>query len=261
MEFVFQLFTMHQQQQHLQRAMFAGRPQQQPANMMFHPYNQMRHMPTPYPTSALTPTMTFAQPTIDPQQQQQQLYRPDQLVSAIQPQIPTPVQQQQIQQQIQQQMQSSSPVNILSMSASDPWLTGSPIPQNSTIFRPISHTVAQSMLDMLPYHPRTSSVNSEPSSVPISGSFDSSPSTQFYYTNHPQSPPENRQRRERLHSGSSCYESDSSDLSDGDEEFGVRNAIFFNLFISFEFLVVTHQYQITIIQTTIESISQRSRAQ
>lgn len=218
------------QQQQLQRAMFAGRPQQQPANLIFHSYNQMRHMPTPYPTSALTPTVTFAQPTIDPQQQQQ-LYRSDQLVPAAQSQIPTPVQQQQIQQQIQQQMQSSSPVNILSMSASDPWLTGSPIPQNSTIFRPISHTVGHPMIDMRSYHPRTNSVTSEPSSLPISGSFDSSPSTQFYYANHRQSPPENHQRRERLHSGSSCYESDSSDLSDDDEEFGVRNASFFNVLI------------------------------
>ena len=222
--YLFQLFTMHpQQQQQLQQALYAGRQQQQQqqANLIFHPFNQLRSLATPYPTSALTPTLTFAQPTIDPQQQQQQqLYRSDQLVPPVSSQIATPV---------QQQIPSSSPVNILSMSASDPWLNGSPIPQNSTIFRPISHSVQPTMLDMLPYHPRTNSMNSEPSSLPVSRSFDSSSSTQFYYPNHGQSPPDNLQRRERLHSGSSCYESDSSNLSSDDEEFGVsrtKNQLF-----------------------------------
>lgn len=201
----------HQQQQ-LQQALYAGQQRQQQANLIFHPFNQLRSMATPYPTSALTPTMTFAQATIDPQQQQQQLYRSDQLVSTTPSQIATPV---------QQQIPSSSPVNILSMSTSDAWLTGSPLSQNSTIFQPISHPVPTTMLDMLPYHTRTNSMSSEPSSVPITSSFDSSPSTQFYYSNHQPSPPENHQRRERRHSGSSCYESDSSNLSSDDEEFGV----------------------------------------
>jgi hypothetical protein len=212
----------HQQQQRLQQAMFAQR--QQEANLLFHQYNQLRSMQAAYSNPALSPVTYTPQP-IDPQQQQQQqqqqqLYRTDQLVPQTQPQIATPVQPQQI--------QSSSPVQMLSLSAPEAaWLTASPLPQNPDIFHPIAHTVSRTMLDMLPYNNRTNSISSEPSSPPMNASFDSPPSTHVYYSSYQQSSPENHRRRERRHSGSSCYESDSPDSSD--EEFEVReNFIFFN---------------------------------
>jgi hypothetical protein len=201
----------HQQQQRLQQAMFARR--QQEANLLFHQYNQLRSMQAAYSNPALS-SMTYAQQPID-SQQQQQLYRTDQLVS----QTPTPV---------QPQMQSSSPVQMLSISAPETWLTGSPLPQNPDMFHPISHTLSLTMLDMLPYHNRTNSISSEPSSPLMNASFDSPKSAHRYYSNYQQSSPENHRRRERLHSGSSCYESDRSDLSGDDEEFGVRENFVFN---------------------------------
>ncbi len=200
------MYTIHQQQQHLQQAMFAQQQQQQQqqeANLLFHQYNQLRSMQAAYSNPALA-SVTYGQQPIDPQQQQ--LYRPDQLV----PQIPTP---------IQQQMQPSEPINMIPMSSSNVWLTGSPIPlSNSQVFRPIPHTTSLTMLDLASYHNRTNSISSEPSTPPMSTSFES---TRHYYSNQ-QSSPKNHRQRERLHSGSSCYESDSPDFSsDNEDEFEV----------------------------------------
>jgi hypothetical protein len=200
----------HQQQQRLQQAMYVQQRQQQEANLRYHQYNQLRSMQAAYSNPTLSPVVYTPQP-IDPQQQQQQqqLYRPEQLVPQTQPQIPTPVQPQQI--------PSSSPVQMLSLSAPEAaaWLTGSPLPQSSELFHPIPHTLSHTMLDILPYHNRTNSISSEPStSPPMNRSFDTPPSTHIYYSNYNQSSPSNDRRRERLHSGSSCYESDSPDISD-----------------------------------------------
>ncbi|UJR21242.1 hypothetical protein I4U23_024337 [Adineta vaga] len=219
-----QMFTMqqqHPQHTHLHQAVYAQ--QQQDANMLFHQYSQLqiRSMQNPYPNTpvpSLTPMPYGQQPT---DQQNQQLYRPDQLVSqATSPQIPTPVQQQhlqqqiqqQIQQQMQQQMPRSSPINMLPISSPEMWHAGSPLPPGQDAFRPISHTVSRTMLDVLPFQTIS---NSNPSSPPMNTSFDSPKTIHFY---HPKQSIESRRRRQRLHSGSSCYESDSPDISSDDED-------------------------------------------
>jgi len=240
--------------------------QQQGANLLFHQYNQLRSMQAGFANSTLTP-VAFAQQSLDQlvpqtqpqisatiqqQQLQQQLQQQfqqqlqQQLQQQMQPQIPSPVppqlqqqlqqqfQQQmqppipspvppQLQQQFQQQMQRSSPINMISIPSPDAWLAGSPIPQSSNLFHPISHT----MLDIASYNSRPNSISSDPSSPLMSGSYDSPKLTHRYYSK-PQSSPENHRRRERLHSGSSCYESDSSDSSnDDDDQFEVNKSLFF----------------------------------
>jgi hypothetical protein len=190
--------------------------QQQGANLLFHQYNQLRSIQRAYSNPALA-SIAFGQQPMD------------QLVPQVQSQIPTPVQQQQQQiqqqlQQFQQQMQRSSPINMISMSSPDAWLTGSPIAPNSNVFQPIHHPASRAMLDMVSYHNRTNSISSNPSPPPLTASYDSPKLTHHYYSQE-QTPPENRQR---LHSGSSCYESDSSDLlTDDEDEFEVNIKIYF----------------------------------
>jgi hypothetical protein len=210
--------------------MYAQQQQQQGANLLFHQYNQLASMQDAYSNPSLA-SVTYAQQPID-HQQQQQLYRTDQLVPQTQSQIPTPVQQQQqqlqqqLQQQFQQNMQSSSPINMISISSPDAWLTGSPMPQNPDAFRPISLPVSRTMLDIVSYNNRTNSISSNPPTPLLSASFDLSQSPHRYYSKQ-QASPETQRQRQRLHSGSSCYESDPSDFSnDDDDEFEVRKNIF-----------------------------------
>jgi len=217
--------------------------QRQGANLLFHQYNQLRSIQRAYSNSALA-SIAFGQqpmdqlvpqvqsqiPTPVQQQQQQQQLQQQLQQQQMQPQIPTPVQQQQIQQQLQQfqqQMQRSSPINMISMSSPDAWLTGSPIAPNSNVFQPIHHPVSRAMLDMVSYHNRTNSISSNPSPPPLTASYDSPKLTHRYYSRG-QTPPENHQQRQRLHSGSSCYESDSDDLfTDDEDEFEVNIKIYF----------------------------------
>jgi hypothetical protein len=110
---------------------------------------------------------------------------------------------------------------MISISSPNAWLTGSPMPQNPDAFRPISLPVSRTMLDIVSYNNRTNSISSNPPTPPRSASFDLSQSLHRYYSKQ-QASPEIQQQRQRLHSGSSCYESDSPDFSsDNEGEFEV----------------------------------------
>jgi hypothetical protein len=229
---------MHQQQQHLQQAMYAEQQQQQHANLLFHQYNQLQSIPAAYSNPALT-SVTYTQQPID-QQQQQQLYRRDQLVPQSTPQIPTPAQ--------HQQNQRSTPSNMMQTSSPNGWLTGSPVHQNQDVFRPIPHAVSRTMIDTVSYNNRPNSINSNPSALSLSASYESA-EFPHHYQSIQQSTAGNYRRRERLYSGSSCYESDSSDLSSTDEdEFHVKNIIVFRkgsiIHLLCELLVATTKWQI-----------------
>jgi hypothetical protein len=200
----------HHHHHHLQQAMYAQ--QQQEASLLYqHQYNQLNSMQAAYSN----PTLAYAQQPID-QSQQQQLYRTDQIVPQPSSQIPTPVQQQQIQEHVQQQIQRSSPINMIQISSPDVWVNGSPT-ASQDVFRPISHSLSRSIIDVGSYNNHNNSVSSNPSSPQMAVSYESPKLNNRHYSKQ-QTSPANYRRRERLHSGSSCYESDSSDLSNDDEE-------------------------------------------
>ncbi|CAF2071588.1 unnamed protein product [Rotaria magnacalcarata] len=244
-----QLFSMHPHQYPLHQAVYVQ--QQHDANLLYHQYNQLNSMQAAYSTPALT-SLAYTQQAMNQsqqqqQQQQQQLYRTDQLVPLSSAQMPTPVQQQiqqQVQQQMQQQIPRSSPINMMALSSSDIWQSSNSIPQNQDIIRSLTHAFSRQMVDMSPYNQRTNSISSNSPALPLSASYESPASTLYHLHNQNQqqqqsvlpqpqsqlptaspSTPEDYQRRQRLHSGSSCYESDSTDISSDDEdEFGWRPA-------------------------------------
>ncbi|CAF1409262.1 unnamed protein product [Adineta steineri] len=222
----------HPQHSHIHQAIYARQQQQQQeANILFHQYNQFQLRPIQNGYS--NPSLTYEPQKQQQQSQspQQQLYRPDQLVPQTATQIPTPVQHQQlqqqlqqhVQQQIQQQMPRSSPVNMMQVSSTDIWHSGSPILTNTEPFRPISHTLSRTRLDIHSLNALANSIGSNPSSPPLNASFES-PKTVHFVQGKQQSA-DNRRRRQRQHSGSSCYESDSPDTSsDDDDEYKWRLA-------------------------------------
>ncbi|CAF3345142.1 unnamed protein product [Rotaria socialis] len=242
-----QLFSMHPHQYPLHQAVYIQ--QQQDANLLYHQYNQLNSIQAAYSTPALT-SLAYTQQAMNQsqqqqQQQQQQLYRTDQLVPLSSAQMPTPIQQQiqqQVQQQMQQQIPRSSPVTMRPLSSSDAWIPNNSMPQNQDIIRSLTHAFSQQMVNVSPYNQRTNSISSNSSALPLSASYESPASTLYHLQNQNQnqqqsvlpqpqhqpptaSPPtpEDYTRRQRLHSGSSCYESDSADISSDDEdEFGWR---------------------------------------
>ncbi|CAF3941093.1 unnamed protein product [Rotaria sordida] len=211
-----QVFSMHQHHHPLHQTMYVQ--QRQGINLLFPQYSQLQPMQTAFSA----PSVTFSQQTMD---QKQQLFRTDQLVPQTASQLPAPVQQH-LQQQIQQKMQQSqqqipraSPVNMIPMSSSDPWLSNGPIPQDQDLLRPLTINGAHQRFEINPYLNRTNSISSNTSALPLSASFESPLSAHYHYNHSSSSPPsELYQRRERRNSGSSCYESDNSDPSSDDED-------------------------------------------
>lgn len=183
---------------------------------MYHPYEQLQSIQTVYSNPTLA-SVTYAQQPID--QQQQQLYHPDQSVT----QIPTPPLQQQLyhsdqvvpqpMQQIptppqNQQIQRSSPVKIIKMQPPDARFTGNPISHKQEILRPIPHTVSRTTVDVASHSNRTNSISSKLSTSALSTPYESIEFPHHYHS----------RGRDRLYSGSSCYESESPDTSSDDEE-------------------------------------------
>jgi len=161
------------------------------------------------------------------QQSQAQLYHSEQLVPQVVQPIPQYPQVVQPIPQYPQVIEPSSPVKMLSISAPDSWLTNSPLPQNPEVFHPIVHAMSRSMLERPSYGVRTNSISSEPSSsLPLSASYDSSQlqSHRHYYSSPKQVTLDSHHRRQRLNSGSSCYSSESPDVSDDDDQFNWRPA-------------------------------------
>ena len=213
--------------------------QQQEANLLYHQYNQISLMRAAYSNPTLT-AIPFAPTPIDPQQaqqqaqqaqqqqqqqQQQQVYRPDQVVPLVTPTIPTPT---------QSQIASTSPINMVKISSPDTWLTNHAIAGSQDMFQPISHAISRSVLDIDSYNTHRNSIQSN-SSSPMVVTYES-PTNSRHRHSQQYSIAENYQRRDRAHSASSCYESDSPDiLTDDDEEFSVR---FLFLHIHHHFLVV-----------------------
>ena len=180
---------------------------------MYHPYEQLQSMQTVYSNPTLA-SVAYAQQPIDQQQQQlyhsdqsvtqtptpplqQPLYHSDQLVPQPTQQIPTPP-----------QHRRSSPVKIIKMQSSDTRFTGNSISHMQEILRPIPHTVSRTMADVASHNKRTNSVSSKPSRSALNTSYESIEFPHHYHL----------RRRERLYSGSSCYESESPDISSDDEE-------------------------------------------
>ena len=170
------------------------------------------------------------------QQSQAQLYHSEQLVPQVVQPIPQYPQVVQPIPQYPQVIEPSSPVKMLSISAPDSWLTNSPLPQNPEVFHPIVHAMSRSMLERPSYGVRTNSISSEPSSsLPLSASYDSSQlqSHRHYYSSPKQVTLDSHHRRQRLNSGSSCYSSESPDVSDDDDQFNVSQLVM-ALFSNFE---------------------------
>ena len=188
---------------------------------MLHQYGQLRSAKAADSTLALTSVVYSQKPLDYHHHQQPQFYRTDKLVPQAPTQISTPVQQQthsQVTQQVQQQIQRSNPTNTKPIVSSSKWLTNGPMNPNRTLCRPIPLAMSLKILDSFPHDSYTNSVSGNSLALPLSSSFESSISA-----NQKRSP--RLGVRPRLHSGSSCYESDSTD-SLSDEEFGVRDIIF-----------------------------------
>jgi hypothetical protein len=199
----------HQQQQQ-QQAMYAQ--QQQQANMLLYQYNQLQSMHSTYSNPALA-SARFMQPSIE----QQQVYRSDQLVPQSSPQVPTPAQQQQI--------QRSSPINMVPIPSPKAWINGTPL-QNPEVFLPIIGTVSNSKLDVVPYGSMNNIAGSSIPTTPMAVSFESPKLIRHHHSKRNAST-DNDHHRRRLHSGSSCYESDSLELSSNeDDEFEVKRIIY-----------------------------------
>ena len=195
----------HQQQQRQQQAMYAQQQQQQQqqqANMLFYQYNQLQSMHGTYSNPALTSTRF----------DQQQGYRSDQLVPQSSPTGSTPV---------QQPIQRSSPVNMMPISSPKIWMNTQTL-RNPENFLSIIRTVSNPKLDVLPFIGASSNIGSTNSTPPMVISFESPRSSQRQHSKrHSYSEKQQKrhhQRRQRLHSGSSCYESDSPIVSSNDEE-------------------------------------------
>ena len=176
--------------------------QQQQANMLMYQYNQLRSMQATYSNPTLT-SARFMPQTIE----QQQGYRPDQLVPQSSSQGTTPV---------QQPIQRSSPISIVPVSSPLAWMNGSTL-QNPEVFLPIIRTLSNNKLDLMSYTNGSSRLGSTTSTPLMVMSFESPKSTRRHSKPHSSSEHHNR-RRQRLHSGSSCYESDSPALSSTDED-------------------------------------------
>ena len=115
----------------------------------------------------------------------------------------------------------------MQISSSDGWLSASPMSPNQDVFRPITHTVSQTMFDISTYNDRINNTNSNLSTLPMNGSFESI----HYNPSEPQRALNNNRRRERLHSCSSCYETGTSDLSsESNEEYEVGFKYVYPLF-------------------------------
>jgi len=190
----------HQQQQQQQQAIFAQQQQQQQqqqqANMLFFQYNQLNSMQGTYSNPALTSARYMQQPL----EQQQQGYRPDQLV----PQTKTPV---------QQPIKHSSPINVIPTSSPKAWMH-SPQLQNPEGFLPIIRTPSTSKHELIPHMSTSNSIQSTTSTPPMAMSFESPKLSRRHHSKRHSS----SDRRQRLHSGSSCYESDSVDIHSNDEQ-------------------------------------------
>ena len=185
----------HQQQQ--QQVLYAQ--QQQQANLLFYQYNQLQSMHGTYSNPAL-PSITFDQ---------------TQAKAAIkaQKQQPAP----------QVHIQRLSPVNMPSISSTDAWQNGSSL-QNPEVFRRVIRTISNTMLDASSYnHKHNGRVGSTTSTPLMPASLESPKSHRRHSTTKQESSLESHQHRQRLHSGSSCYESDSPGLSSDEEEFEVKS--------------------------------------
>jgi hypothetical protein len=201
--------------------------QQQQANMLFYQYNQLQSMQGTYSNPALTSVRYMQQPI----EQQQQVYRPDQLVPQSSPQAPPPAQQ-------QQQLQRTSPINMISIPSPSTWLNGTPL-QNPEVFLPIIRTVSNTKIDAVPYTGMNNNVGGRISTPIMAMSFES-PKLSRHHHSKRQSSSDNRRGRQRLNSGSSCYESDSFELSSNDDdEFQVKKEK--NLIYSWRFLLKSNK--------------------
>ncbi|CAF2342856.1 unnamed protein product [Rotaria sp. Silwood2] len=207
------IFTMHpqhrhqQQQQQQQQAMYAQQRQQQ-ANMLFYQFNQLRSMQPSY-TNPNLPSARYIQQSIE-QQKQPQAYRTDQLVPQSSPPVATPVQQK------QQQIQPSSPMNIMPIGSPNAWMDSSLL-QNSEVFRPIIGSASNTKLDVVSYININNSVGSTTSIPSMAMSYES-PRQSRHRRSRRQSSLGSHHRRQRLHSASSCYESDLAGFYSQDED-------------------------------------------
>jgi hypothetical protein len=199
----------HQQLQQQQQQVLYVQQQQQQANLLFYQYSQLRPMQATYSNPTL-PSVTY-----EPKHQAQQAYRTDQLVPSSSPLIVTsPVQQKS---QLQNHIQRSSPINMLPISLPHRW-SNVPSTVNPKAFQPIIRTVSNSTLNIFPYTNANIGTNHTITPQSLSIPFESSNSIR-HHNHSTQLSLLDSERRQRLHSGSSCYESNSSDHSvDGVEE-------------------------------------------
>ena len=211
MPFVPQTIEQQQQQQQLQQQQQQQQLQQQQQQLQQQQLQQVQQQQLQQQQLQQQQLQQQQQQQLLQQQQQQQMYRPDQLVPQIATQISTP---------IQTHIPTSSPINMIQISSPEGWLTTTPL-VNQEIFQPITQDISRSILDVGSYNTLSSSIGSNLSSSPMIVSFESPSSSRHRHSK--QYPlADNYQRRQRSHSASSCYESDSPDArSDGEEEYSV----------------------------------------
>jgi hypothetical protein len=99
-----------------------------------------------------------------------------------------------------------------------------PTLQNPEVFLPIIRTASNTKLDMTPYAGASNVGGSSTSSPTMALLFESPKLSRHRHSKrHSSIDYQHHNRRQRLHSGSSCYESNSPDVSSNEEdEFGVN---------------------------------------
>jgi hypothetical protein len=167
--------------------------------MLFYQYNQLHSMQGTYSNPVVTSARYMQQP-IDPQQQ---AYRTDQLVPQSSSQVTTPT-------------QRSSPINTISTSSPTGRINNISL-QNPDVLRSLFLTASNTKLDIASYIGANNSIGSITSAPPMTMSYES-PKLHCHHHSKRHSSIDNHHQRRRLHSGSSCYESDSIEWSSDDED-------------------------------------------
>ncbi|CAF1304467.1 unnamed protein product [Adineta ricciae] len=218
-----QLISMHphqhqQQHHHQQPPQPTPQPppmysQPQQPSIVFYPYNQLQSIQPTYPTPGLTSIRYIQQP----REPQKQKYRSDQIVPRTSPPITSP---------IQQQIQRSSPINMVPLSSPNMWMNNTTL-QNPALFRPIIRTISNAKMDDKSHNNTINNTGTVTPALPAAMSFES-PKLCRHHQHHSkrQSSNDNHQQRQRqrLHSGSSCYGSDSPMSSDNEDPSETRTA-------------------------------------
>ncbi|CAF4063303.1 unnamed protein product [Rotaria magnacalcarata] len=102
------------------------------------------------------------------------------------------------------------------MISPDVWMNNSGL-QNLDIFRPIIHAMSNTKLDVVPYITINNAIGSTPSTSSMVMSYES-PKLNRHHHSKRQASIDSRRIRRRLHSASSCYESDSMDVYSQEED-------------------------------------------